>query len=82
MIKSTFKALSQLTEYSSQRPVINAQLSAPLNSRACNRIEVESVVIESGSRNGSSYRIESLERYKLVRQGKVWRAVEADTTPH
>lgn len=82
MVKSTFAALSQLSDYSSRRPVINAKLSASARVAKCDRIEVESVVIESGKRNGGSYRVESLEKYKLMKTPSGWIAVQASTTQH
>jgi hypothetical protein len=79
MVKSTFDALSQLSEFSSRRPVITAKLSPATRAVKCDHLEVESVVIESGKRNGGSYRVESVESYRLVKLPSGWIAVQANT---
>ena len=79
LAKSTFASLGQLTQFSTRRPSINAQLTADSPQSKCDRVEVNSVVIESGTRAGMSYRLESLETYTLARQGGSWLAVKAAT---
>lgn len=81
MVKSTFASLAQLNNYASRRPVVQARLGNGSRAARCDRIDVESVVIESGIRNGGSYRVESLEHYQLVKQAAGWIAVQASTTP-
>ena len=80
MVKSTFAAMSELSEYSSRRPTITGTLSGTRHAAKCDHLDVESVVIENGKRNGGSYRVESLEKYKLVRQATGWVAVQASTS--
>ena len=75
---STFAALSSLSEYTTRRPVTKAALAK--DSSACTRIEIESIVMESGKRNGGTYRMETLEGYTLELQNGTWRAVKASTT--
>lgn len=79
LAKSTFASLNQLIQFSTRRPSVNAQLASGSPSGKCDRIEVDSVVIESGTRAGMSYRLESLERYTLARLGDNWLAVSAST---
>jgi hypothetical protein len=77
LAKSTFSAMDQLTGFASRRPSINARLAAHSPPGRCDRIEVESLVIESGTRAGLAYRLESLESYTLVRKTGRWLAVRA-----
>ncbi|MES2880404.1 MAG: hypothetical protein V4713_18495 [Pseudomonadota bacterium] len=79
LAKSTFASLDQLTQFATRRPSVNAQLASGSAPGKCDRIEVDSVVIESGTRAGMSYRLESLETYTLVRLGDNWLAVSAST---
>lgn len=79
LAKSTFASMNQLTQFSTRRPSIHAQLAADSSALKCDRIEVDSVVIESGTRAGLSYRLESFETYTLARQGASWLAVSAST---
>lgn len=79
LVKSTFASVAQLTEFASRRPVVNARLSNGSTAAQCARIDIESVVIESGVRNGASYRIESLETFTLAKRAGVWLAVRAAT---
>lgn len=80
LIKSTFASFAQLSNYASRRPVIKAALAAPSKAAQCDRIDVESVAIESGTRNGGSYRAETLETYQLVKRAGKWVATGASTS--
>ena len=80
MVKSTFAAFAQLSNFASRRPVVKASLSVPARLAQCDRIDVESIVIESGNRNGTSYRTETLETYQLVKRSGVWVAIHATTS--
>jgi hypothetical protein len=79
LAKSTFASMSQLSQFATRRPSVNAQLAADAPAGKCERIELDSVVIESGTRAGQGYRLESFETYTLVRQGSGWLAVSAST---
>jgi hypothetical protein len=79
LAKSTFSSLGQLTQFSTRRPSIHAQLTPDSSPSKCDRIDMDSVVIESGTRAGLSYRLESLETYTLARLGSNWLAVKAAT---
>jgi hypothetical protein len=80
LVKSTFASFAQLSNYASRRPVIKAALSGQTRPAQCDRIDIESVAIESGTRNGGSYRAETLETYKLVKRNGKWVAVQASTS--
>jgi hypothetical protein len=80
LVKSTFASFAQLSNYASRRPVIKAVLSAQTRPTQCDRIDIESVAIESGTRNGGSYRAETLETYKLVKRSGKWVALQATTS--
>lgn len=80
LIKSTFASFAQLSNYASRRPVIKASLSAGTRAAQCDHLDVESIAIESGTRNGASYRAETLETYKLVKRGAKWVALGASTS--
>jgi hypothetical protein len=80
IVRSTFAAFAQLSNFASRRPVIKAALTNAAQTARCDRIDVESIAIESGSRNGSSYRLETLETYQLVKRSGVWVAIHASTT--
>jgi hypothetical protein len=71
---STIAALAGLEQFSSRRPAGSAR-----DSQDCTRLHVESVTIESGVRNGTPYRLESLEKYELERSDGQWLAVRAMT---
>lgn len=79
LVKSTFAALAQLSEFASRRPVVRATLASSSSAAQCQAIDVESLVIESGVRNGGSYRVESVERFTLQRHAGQWLAVRAHT---
>ena len=79
LAKSTFASMNQLTQFASRRPTLHAQLASHSSALKCDRLDVDSVVIESGTRAGLSYRLESLETYTLARQGSRWVAVSAST---
>lgn len=74
LARSTFTALAQLSGFSTQRPTVSAQSDA-----GCQRLRVESLVLERGVRQGQSYQIESVETFELQREGETWRAREAFT---
>lgn len=80
LVKSTFASVAQLTEFASRRPATRASVASGSTAAQCQRIDVESVVIESGVRNGASYRIESLESFTLAKRNGAWVAVRAHTT--
>jgi hypothetical protein len=73
---STLAALQGLRDFKQRRLSISGQ---PLNASDCQRIRVESLVLEQGKRLGQPYRFESIETYVLERQGKRWLAIEAQT---
>ena len=80
LAKSTFAALDQLSQFASRRPTVHARLAPSASAAKCDRIEVDSVVIESGLRAGLSYRLESFETFTLVaQQSGRWLAVSAST---
>jgi hypothetical protein len=74
-----FTSLRDLQSFKSRRPVTRARLESGGSDRPCNRIEVQSLVIESGMRSMGSYRIESVETFVLERQANGWVAVRATT---
>ena len=73
MVRSTIESLQRVTEYKIAR---NA-LEATALETGCRSVQVESVAIESGLRNGSPYRFESVESFKLELQNGKWQAVSA-----
>lgn len=79
LAKSTFASLNQLSQFASRRPTVNARLAPETPAAKCDRVEVDSVVIESGLRANLSYRLESFETFTLARQSGVWLAVSAST---
>lgn len=79
LAKSTFEALQDLTQFDTRRPSVSASVSAKAAPARCDALDVESLVIESGTRKGSTYRLESVETYKLVLRNGRWLAVEATT---
>ena len=80
LVKSTFASFAELSNYSSRRPAIKATLAAQTKPAQCDRIDIESVAIESGTRNGGSYRAETLETYKLIKRSGKWVAIQASTS--
>jgi hypothetical protein len=80
LAKSTFTALKDLSEFDSQRPSTSAKLVRGTPEKLCNALDIESLVIESGARKGMTYRLESVETYRLVLRGNSWLAIEAKTT--
>ena len=79
LAKHTFASLNQLSQFASRRPSVNARWVPEGSSAKCDRIEVDSVVIESGLRASLSYRLESVETFTLARQAGGWLAVSAAT---
>lgn len=80
LARSTFASLNQVRDFTSRRPVVQARLAHGVTVEQCKGLEVQSVVIESGKRNGQSYRLESLETFSLERRDGVWRATAASTS--
>lgn len=76
LAKSTLAALKGLENYTQRRVWTRG---APITV-TCDRISLESLVIEQGRQAGKPYRFEALERYELeLRTGK-WLAIKAETT--
>jgi hypothetical protein len=73
--RSTLAAMQGLSRFKQRRLSISGQPQGA----DCQRIRVESLVLEQGRRLGQPYRFESVESYVLERQGKRWLAVEAQT---
>ena len=80
MARSTATSFSQISDYTSRRPVVKAKVASDARPGQCDRVEIETVVLESGIRSGGSFRTETLETYKLVRRAGRWLATEASTT--
>jgi hypothetical protein len=74
LAESTLRALADLEQFATRRPVSTAR-----DSDNCTRLHVESVTIESGVRSGTAYRLESLEKYDLELSDGRWLAVRAVT---
>ena len=79
LARSVFASLGDLSEFSTRRPVTRARLAQGSSTKQCNRIEVQSLVIEGGVRSTGSYRIESIETFVLERKAGRWVAVTAAT---
>ena len=79
MARSTMISFNQISDYDSRRPVINAKVASDVRPGQCDRVEIDTVVIESGIRSGSTFRTETLENYTLVRRAGRWLAVRAST---
>ena len=80
MARSTATSFGQISLYASRRPVVKAKVASDVRPGQCDRVEIETVVLESGNRSGASFRTETLETYKLVRRAGKWLATEASTT--
>lgn len=80
LARSTFASLNQVRDFASRRPVVQARLAQGVTVEQCTGLEVQSVVIESGTRSGQSYRLESLETFSLERRDGVWHATAATTS--
>ncbi len=80
LARSTFASLNQVRDFASRRPVVQAKLAQGVTVEQCKGLEVQSVVIESGTRNGQSYRLESLETFSLELRDGVWHATAASTS--
>jgi hypothetical protein len=74
--RSTVDAMQGLRDFKQRRLSVSGQ---PLSATDCQRIRVESLVLEQGKRLGQPYRFETIETYVLERQGQRWLAVEAQT---
>lgn len=77
LARSIFAAVGDLSDFQSRRPVTHARLAPGSTAKQCNKIELQSLVIESGVRSGTSYRLESVETFILEKRGGEWLAVEA-----
>ena len=80
MARSTATSFGEISLYASRRPVVKARVASDVRPGQCDRVEIETVVLEGGNRNGASFRTETLETYKLVRRAGKWLAIEASTT--
>lgn len=75
--QSTVAAMQGLTDFKQRRLSIEGH---PLESGACGSLQISSVVIEQGKRNGSPYRLESTESFVLEKRAGKWLATKAETT--
>ena len=75
--QSVVAALQGLTDFRQRRLSVQGR---PIEPGACDRIEIISVVIEQGKRNGAAYRLESIESYVLEKRAGKWLAIRAETT--
>ena len=75
--QSTVAAMQGLTDFKQRRLSIEGH---PLESGACGALQISSVVIEQGKRNGSPYRLESTESFVLEKRAGKWLATKAETT--
>lgn len=80
MAKSTFAALKDLAQFDTRRLSVKAVLASGTSAAKCNSLDVQTLVVESGTRKGATYRLESLETYRLVLRADRWLALEATTT--
>lgn len=77
MIKSAIQSMNELKKYQQKRLSIDSQEVKDHGISLCNRITVQSHVVESGVLGTRPYRVESEESYLLeLRNGK-WLAVKA-----
>jgi hypothetical protein len=75
MVRSTISSMSRVSDFKTSRSALNTKaLDA-----ACHKIMIESVVVESGLRNGESYRFESIETFGLELRLDHWLAISATT---
>jgi hypothetical protein len=79
LAKSTFASLNRLTQFESRRISIKATPGANSTPKRCNKVVIESVVLESGVRDGQRYRIESTEKFTIESTAGGWLAVDAST---
>lgn len=75
--QSTVAAMQGLTDFKQRRLSVEGH---PLESGACGALQINSVVIEQGKRNGSPYRLESTESFVLQKRAGKWLATKAETT--
>lgn len=80
MVKSTFASLSSLKEYAQRRITVEGKLPADETVQECRRLEVKSVLVESGILSGKPFRFEATEEYGLERRDGRWLAVRLQTT--
>jgi hypothetical protein len=74
---STITALKGLTDYQQRRPTIAGWPTQP---GVCDRISIQSLVVEQGKQNGQPYRFESIEEYLLEHRSGHWLAIQATST--
>jgi len=75
--QSTVAAMQGLTDFKQRRLSIEGH---PVESGACGQLQISSVVIEQGKRNGTPYRLESTESFVLEKRAGKWLATKAATT--
>lgn len=77
-VKSVVAATQGVTELRQRRLSIEGKPQQPDD---CGRIEVKSLVLEQGKRNGNPFRFESIEVFVLEKRAGQWLAIQAETTP-
>lgn len=80
MARSTLRSIASLQDYQQRRVSVQATLAEGQTQASCQRINLNSVVIEQGLMNGKPYRFESLEEYVLAIHDGQWLATSAHTT--
>ena len=75
--RSTQEAMESLADYSSVRVETRARDISATPSGNCSKLEVQSLVLESGISKGRAFRLRSMESYILERRGERWVATRA-----
>jgi hypothetical protein len=77
--KSTKQSLEQLSNFKSTRPEVRVRQQPGDMAMTCERVEVESLVEESGVRGGNAYKLRSMESFTLEKRRGRWLAIQAKT---
>lgn len=80
LVQSTLSSIASLKDYQQRRISVSGRLADGETEATCQRLEIESVVIEQGLMNDKPYRFESTEVYQLEGRNGEWLATQATTT--
>jgi hypothetical protein len=80
LAQSTIEAMQNLSDFATRRFGVKAVAEGGLKSaKNCQKIRVESLVVESGVMKGNPYRLEATENFVLEWKSGRWIATEAST---
>jgi hypothetical protein len=78
-MQSTVQSMKELKDYKQHRVTLEAKFENGSTASSCNRISLQSGIVEEGYQSGKPFRFESVEKYLLELQDGKWLSIKAET---